>query len=33
MNAVEPTLTPGDALAETIRYCRNHGEALFCFVD
>ena len=33
MDAVEPTLTPSDPLAETIRYYRNHWEALFLFVD
>jgi transposase len=33
MDAVEPTLTPSDPLAETIRYYRNHWEALFRFVD
>jgi hypothetical protein len=33
MDAVEPTLTPTDPLAETIRYYRNHWEALFRFVD
>jgi len=33
MNAVEPTLTPSDALATTIRYYRNHWDALFRFVD
>jgi hypothetical protein len=33
MDAVEPTLTPGDALAKVIRYYRNHWDALFRFVD
>src|SRR5690606_31220278 len=33
MNAVEPTLTPADPLAATIRYYRNHWDALFRFVD
>ena len=33
MNAVEPTLTPSDLLATTIRYYRNHWDALFRFVD
>jgi len=33
IDAVEPTLTPTDPLAETIRYYRNHWAALFCFVD
>jgi transposase len=33
MDAVEPTLTPSDPLAETIRYYRNHWQALFRFVD
>jgi len=33
MDAVEPTLTPSDPLAEAIRYYRNHWKALFCFVD
>ena len=33
MDAVEPTLTPADALATTIRYYRNHWDALFRFVD
>jgi transposase len=33
MDAVEPTLTPSDPLAVTIRYYRNHWEALFRFVD
>jgi len=33
MDAVEPTLTPADPLAATIRYYRNHCDALFRFVD
>ena len=33
MDAVEPTLTPSDPLAATIRYYRNHWDALFRFVD
>lgn len=33
MNAVEPTLLPTDPLAATIRYYRNHWDALFRFVD
>ena len=33
MDSVEPTLTPGDPLAKTIRYYRNHWDALFRFVD
>jgi len=33
MDAVEPTLTPDDALAKVIRYYRNHWDALFRFVD
>lgn len=33
MDAVEPTLLPGEALAKTIRYYRNHWQALFRFVD
>ena len=33
MDAVEPTLIPTDPLAETIRYYRNHWDALFRFVD
>ena len=33
MNAVEPTLTPSDLLATTIRYYRNHWDALFRFID
>lgn len=33
MDAVEPTLTPSDALAKVIRYYRNHWDALFRFVD
>ena len=33
MDAVEPTLTPDDPVAQTIRYYRNHWEALFRFVD
>jgi transposase len=33
MDAVEPTLTPTDPLAQTIRYYRNHWDALFRFVD
>ena len=33
MDAVQPTLTPSDPLAVTIRYYRNHWDALFCFVD
>lgn len=33
MDAVEPTLTPGDGLAKVIRYYRNHWDALFRFVD
>ncbi len=33
MDAVEPTLTPGDLLAAKIRYYRNHWDALFRFVD
>ena len=32
-DAVEPTLTPTDPLAEAIRYYRNHWDALFRFVD
>ena len=33
MDAVGPTLTPSDPLAVTIRYYRNHWEALFRFVE
>lgn len=33
MDAVEPTLIPSDPLAATIRYYRNHWDALFRFVD
>lgn len=33
MDAVEPTLLPSDLLAKTIRYYRNHWDALFRFVD
>jgi transposase len=33
MDAVEPTLTPSDSLAATIRYYRNHWAALFRFID
>lgn len=33
MDAVEPTLLPGDKLAGTIRYYRNHWEALRRWVD
>jgi len=33
MDAVEPTLTPGDPLAATIRYYRHHWDALFRFVE
>jgi len=33
MNAVEPALTPDDALAKVIRYYRNHWDALFRFVE
>lgn len=33
MDAVEPTLLPGDALAGVIRYYRNHWDALFRFVS
>ena len=33
MNAVEPALAPDDAVAQTIRYYRNHWDALFRFVD
>jgi len=33
MNAVEPTLLPDDPLAKTIRYYRNHWDALFRFID
>jgi transposase len=33
MAAVEPTLLPSEPLAAAIRYYRNHGEALFRFVD
>ena len=33
MDAVEPILTPSDALAKVIRYYGNHWEALFRFVD
>lgn len=33
MDAVEPTLTPDDLLAKTIRYYRNHWDALFRFID
>ena len=33
MDAVEPTLLPGDILAKVIRYYRNHWDALFRFVD
>jgi len=32
MDAVEPSLTPTDPLAATIRYYRNHWDALFRFV-
>ncbi|MBW2734716.1 MAG: transposase [Deltaproteobacteria bacterium] len=30
---MEPTLTPSDPLAKTLRYYRNHWDALFRFVD
>lgn len=33
MDAVEPALIPSDPLAATIRYYRNHWQALFRFVD
>ncbi len=33
MNAIEPTLLPDDPLAKTIRYHRNHWDALFRFID
>ena len=33
MDAVEPTLVPSDPLAATIRYYRNHWDALLRFVD
>ena len=33
MNAVEPALTPDEALAKVIRYYRNHWDALFRFVE
>ena len=33
MDAVEPILLPDEPLAKTIRYYRNHWEALFLFVD
>ena len=33
MDAVEPTLIPSDPLAATLRYYRNHWDALFRFVD
>lgn len=33
MDAVEPSLTPDDALAKVIRSYRNHWQALFRFVD
>ncbi len=33
MDAVEPTLLPTDALAETIRYYRNHWKALTLWLD
>ena len=33
MSAVEPTLLPSEPLAAAIRYYRNHGDALFRFVD
>jgi hypothetical protein len=33
MGAVEPTLTPSDPLATTIRYYRNHWDALFRLVE
>ncbi len=33
MDAVEPTLLPSDSLAATIRYYRNHWDALFRFVE
>jgi len=33
MDAVEPGLTPDDDLSKTIRYYRNHWDALFRFVD
>jgi transposase len=33
MDAVEPTLLPSEPLTAAIRYYRNHGDALFRFVD
>lgn len=33
LNAVEPTLLPSEPLAAAIRYYKNHGEALFRFID
>lgn len=33
MDAVEPALPPDDPVAKTIRYYRNHWDALFRFVD
>jgi transposase len=33
MDSVGPTLTPSDPLAGTIRYYRNHWDALFRFID
>jgi transposase len=33
MDAVEPTLLPSEPLTAAIRYYKNHGDALFRFVD
>jgi transposase len=33
MDSIEPALLPDDSLAATIRYYRNHWDALFRFVD
>ena len=33
LNAVKPTLLPSEPLAAAIRYYKNHGDALFRFVD
>lgn len=33
MDAVQPTLTPGDALAKVLRYYRNHWGPLTAFLD
>ena len=33
LHAVEPTLLPSEPLRAAVRYYRNHGEALFRFID